>query len=389
MNSSDSPVPNAEPVSSGPELPSTGPDKPTHSESDLLTGGAPRDEGAASNLMEVRVGVTLGGFRLVKKLGEGGMGYVFEAEDPRVKRRVAMKVMKPEVAAKESNRQRFLREAQAAALVEHDHIVPILQVGEENNVPFIVMPFLKGEALDVRLKKSRLETNEIIVIARQTAEGLAVAHEQGLIHRDIKPANIWLEESKSAALRAKILDFGLARLSGEEGHLTQSGTIMGTPAYMAPEQARGLEVDHRADLFSLGCVLYEMTTGKRPFVGRDTMAILSSLALDIPVEPIKLNPKLPPSLSQLTMQLLEKDAAKRTESARDVAEALKRLQPESTVVVIASRQNVEGESPWANIDASSSEMKAPASQLSGSSGPAANSDSSATAAVSHSRDPKA
>jgi len=359
MNSADSPVPNADPTSS-PELPQAPPDKQTFLESELITRGSP-SEGSAAPLMEVKVGVTLGGYRLVKKLGEGGMGFVFEAEDARLKRHVAMKVMKPDVAANENNRHRFIREAQAAALVEHDHIVPILTVGEENNVPFIVMPFLKGEPLDVRLKKGRLQVSEIIAIARQTAEGLAVAHEQGLIHRDIKPANIWLEESKSAALRVKILDFGLARVSGEERHLTQSGAIMGTPAYMAPEQARGREVDHRADLFSLGCVLYEMCTGKRPFTGPDTMSILTSLALDVPAEPHKLNPQLPPALSQLTMQLLEKDAAKRPGSASDMVEALKKLQPESTVVVIAQSQSAPEASPWAGIDASDTEMSPPPS----------------------------
>ena len=237
----------------------------------------------------------LNGYRVLRILGEGGMGMVLEAEDIRLKRRVALKVMKPEVAKKELNRQRFVREAEAAAKVEHDHIVPIFQVGEENGVPFIAMPFLKGEPLDARLKRGRMEMPEIIQIGRQIAEGLAVAHEQGLLHRDIKPGNIWLEEirtserasraEKQQTYRVRILDFGLARLSGDSEHLTQSGTILGTPSYMAPEQARGREVDFRVDLWSLGCILYEMTTGQRPFNGRDTMAIISALALDDPADP--------------------------------------------------------------------------------------------------------
>jgi len=354
MNSTDSPVPNAEPASE-PEQTLDGPDKPTFSESGLVT-GAPVSEGEPGVTTAVKVGMTLGGYRLVKKLGEGGMGFVFEAEEARLKRRVAMKVMKPDVAARENNRERFIREAQAAALVEHDHIVPILTVGEENNVPFIVMPFLKGEPLDARLKRSRLDVPEIVAIGRQSAEGLEAAHKHGLIHRDIKPANIWLEKTDSAGIRVKILDFGLARNSGEEKQLTQSGAIMGTPAYMAPEQARGLEVDHRADLFSLGCILYEMCTGKRAFAGRDTMSILTSLALDAPVEPIKLNPQLPPALSRITMQLLEKAPGKRMASARDVAEALKKLQPESTVVVIAHSSQAVEASPWQDIDSRESEM---------------------------------
>ena len=359
MTSSDSPVPVADPTSS-PEQPSVAPEKPTFSESDLFT-GAPPAEAVSEVTVTVNVGGTLGGYRLLKKLGEGGMGFVFEADDARLKRRVAMKVMKPDVAVKDALRLRFLREAQAAAAVEHDYIVPILQVGEENNVPFIVMPFLKGEPLDARLKRGWLEIAEIIAFGRQTAEGLAAAHKRGLIHRDIKPANIWLETTETAGARVKILDFGLARISGDEAHLTQSGAIMGTPAYMAPEQARGWEVDARADLFSLGCVLYEMCTGKRPFTGSDAMAVLSSLALDIPAEPIKLNSRVPPALSQIIVKLLEKDPAKRPASAKEVAEALKKLMPENTVVVIATKEKTEEASPWADIDASSTEISPPPS----------------------------
>ena len=207
MNSSDSPVPVADPTSS-PEQPSAAPEKPTFSESDLSAGAAPA-EAVSAVTVTVNVGSTLGGYRLLKKLGEGGMGFVFEAEDARLKRHVAMKVMKPEVAVKDGLRLRFLREAQAAATVEHDYIVAILQIGEENNVPFIVMPFLKGEPLDARLKRARLDSAEIIALGRQTAEGLAAAHEHGLIHRDIKPGNIWLETTKTTGTRVKILDFGL------------------------------------------------------------------------------------------------------------------------------------------------------------------------------------
>lgn len=181
----------------------------------------------------------LNGYRILRELGHGGMGLVFEAEDIRLKRRVALKVMKPVVAARDANRQRFLREAQAAAQVEHDHICPIYQVGEDNGVPFIAMPFLKGEPLDAHLKRHCLRIGDAVRIARQTAEGLAAAHAQGLIHRDIKPANVWLEAPRG---RVRILDFGLARSISENTNLTASGAVMGTPAYMAPEQARGRAV---------------------------------------------------------------------------------------------------------------------------------------------------
>lgn len=302
----------------------------------------------------LKVGGTLAGYRLVKKLGEGGMGMVFAAEDIRLKRRVALKLMKPDVAAKEQHRQRFLLEAQAAAAVEHDHIVPIFQIGEDNGIPFFAMPFLKGEPLDVRLKRLRLSIPEIIAIARQTAEGLTAAHENGLIHRDIKPGNIWLETTSDGGHRVKILDFGLARMSSENRqHLTQSGAVMGTPAYMAPEQARGRPVDHRADLFSLGCILYEMTTARRPFTGSDTMAILTALALDTPPDPITINRAVPPQLSKLIMHLLEKDPARRPATAREVAEEIRRLQPENMLVVVAPAAPVEDANPWADIDAES------------------------------------
>ncbi len=301
----------------------------------------------------------LGGYRIMRVLGQGGMGMVLEAVDLRLRRKVAMKVMKPEIAVKETHRQRFLREAQAAAAVEHDHIVPIFQIGEENGIPFIAMPFLKGEPLDARLKRARLDVPEIITIGRQTAEGLAAAHAQGLIHRDIKPGNIWLESNPSSTFRVKILDFGLARLSSDELHLTQSGAIMGTPAYMAPEQARGKQVDHRADLFSLGCIMYEMCTGQRAFTGSDTMAILTALALDTPTEPSEVNRQIPPALSRLVMHLLEKEPGRRCASAREVVDALRKQMPDNTVVVVSQSSPIaESSSPWADIDASMTELPA-------------------------------
>ncbi len=265
----------------------------------------------------------LNGYRILRLLGQGGMGMVFEAEDIRLKRRIALKAMKPEIAAKEEHRVRFLREAQTAAAVEHDFICPIYQVGEENGVPFIAMPFLKGEPLDMRLKRrKKLPIAEAIRIVCEVAEGLAAAHKEGLIHRDIKPANIWLESLANGRSRCRILDFGLARTITDDVHLTQSGAIMGTPAYMAPEQARARPVDHRADLFSLGVILYEMTTGRRPFTGSDTMSILTSLAIDDPTAPNLINAAIPAELSDLTMRLLSKPPENRPASGRAVAEAL-------------------------------------------------------------------
>ncbi len=194
----------------------------------------------------------LGPYRVLKVLGTGGMGVVFLAEDVLLQRRVALKSMKPSVVSGQA-RERFFREARAAAAIEHEHIVSIYQVGEDRGVPYLAMQLLQGEALDERLKRDPvLPTAEVLRIGREIAEGLAAAHERGLIHRDIKPANIWLEGGRG---KVKILDFGLARVVGDTSNLTHSGTIVGTPAYMAPEQARGGHVDARCDLFSLGAVL--------------------------------------------------------------------------------------------------------------------------------------
>jgi eukaryotic-like serine/threonine-protein kinase len=258
----------------------------------------------------------LGGYRVLRVLGMGGMGMVLEADDPKLGRRVAIKVMRPRVAANPRAVKRFLQEARVAAAIEHDHIVPIWHIGEDNGVPFIVMPFLKGESLNARLnREDRLPTAELVRIGVEVVEGLAAAHEKGLVHRDIKPANLWLEAPRG---RVRILDFGLARLTSQEGHLTQSGAIVGTPAYMAPEQARGQTVDARSDLFSVGATLYRAATGCTPFSGSDTMSMLMSLATDTPRPPRAVNPNLPPHLSELIVRLLEKDPARRPHSAREV-----------------------------------------------------------------------
>ena len=266
----------------------------------------------------------LGGYRVLKVLGQGGMGVVFHAEDPQLKRPVALKAMKPALATNTVARQRFVIEAQATAAVKHDHIITIYQVGIDRNVPFLAMEFLKGQTLDDRLKaEEKLPLSDALRIGREIAEGLSAAHENGLIHRDIKPGNLWLEGRKQ---RVKILDFGLARAVGQDVHLTQSGTIVGTPAYMAPEQAKAEKVDARCDLFSLGCVLYRMVTGELPFKGRDTMSMLLAVALDHPRPPQELNPAVPPALNRLILNLLSKKASERPVSAAVVATVLESIE---------------------------------------------------------------
>jgi formylglycine-generating enzyme required for sulfatase activity len=265
----------------------------------------------------------LGDFRVLRVLGRGGMGVVFEAEDTRLGRRVAVKAMLPRIAADPNAKARFVREAKAAAAVEHEHVVPIHLIAEEGGVPFLVMPFLKGESLDERLKREgTLPIAEVVRIGREIAEGLAAAHDRGLVHRDIKPGNIWLEGPRG---RVKILDFGLARPlkgTGPAPEITQSGAVVGTPAYMSPEQGRGQPLDFRTDLFSLGGVLYRAGTGQTPFQGADTASILMALAADTPIDPRRLNPQIPGPLAGVILRLLEKDPALRPQSARDVARLL-------------------------------------------------------------------
>jgi hypothetical protein len=276
----------------------------------------------------------LGSYRVLKLLGSGGMGVVFLGEDPQLERAVALKAMLPAQAAVPSAKQRFLREARAAAAVKHDHIVTIYQVCEDRGVPFLAMELLEGEMLEERLQRvGRLPVTEVLRIGREIADGLAAAHERGLIHRDIKPANVWLEGARA---RVKILDFGLARALSDNTRLTVKGAILGTPAFMAPEQANGQAVDARCDLFSLGCVLYRMATGVLPFDAGDAISTLMAVATEQPRAPAELNRALPPALCNLTLHLLAKSPAERPPSARAVVEALEAIerQEQAPAVVV-------------------------------------------------------
>jgi urea transport system substrate-binding protein len=276
----------------------------------------------------------LGAYRIRGVLGEGGMGVVFDAEDSQLRRRVALKILKPELAPTPSLRERFLQEARAVAALPSDHVVAIYHVGSEGEVPYLAMQYLHGEALEECLQREgRLPAAEAARIGSEIALGLAAAHEAGLIHRDIKPGNIWLETlaeprplgsgTVAAPTRVKLLDFGLARVAGGVSTLTASGAIVGTPHYLAPEQARGQTLDHRCDLFALGCVLYRSLTGVMPFDGPDLLGLLSSLAVDEP-RPIRdFAPDTPAELVDLIRQLLSKSPSQRPATAREVAERLR------------------------------------------------------------------
>jgi serine/threonine protein kinase len=258
-------------------------------------------------------------------LGAGGMGVVLEAEDPTLLRTVAIKLMRPEVATRPGARERFLREARSVAAVAHPRVVVIHHIGEWKGTPFLVMPLMAGRSLQNRLKADPpMPLDEIVRIVREAADGLAAAHARGLTHRDIKPDNLWLEDTTEGS-HVRLLDFGLAR--GDEAEsLTVPGAVMGTPSYMAPEQASGQSVDGRTDLFSLGCVLFELLTGQKAFAGSTVLSVLHALANHHPPEVRALVPTIPASLSDLTKQLLEKSPEHRPTSAIAVSAELRRIE---------------------------------------------------------------
>jgi serine/threonine protein kinase len=266
----------------------------------------------------------LGPYRVLRVLGRGGMGVVLLAEDIQLRRRVALKCILPTTSGSGEARKRFLREARAAAAIDHDNVVTIYHVGEDRNVPFLAMQFLQGETLGNRVRRNGpLPVMEVLRIARETAEGLQAAHERSVIHRDIKPENIWLQGNRS---RVKIVDFGIARASVDDVQLTRTGTVMGTPAYMSPEQARGAMVDRRTDLYSLGCVIYHMATGRPPFQADDTFALLAAVAHDRPPDITVINPDMPEILDALVERLMAKHQDARPNHAGEVVEVLEAIE---------------------------------------------------------------
>jgi serine/threonine protein kinase len=265
----------------------------------------------------------LGNYRVLRLLGQGGMGFVFLAEDVGLQRRVALKVMKPDLDRALEAWQRFLREARIMASIKHEHLVTVFQVGQEDNLIYLAMELLEGESLeDWNRRVGPAPVAEILRIGKEIASGLAVIHQHNLVHRDIKPSNLWLE---SPGARVKILDFGLARSLEDDARFSQVGAIVGTPEYMSPEQARGDKVDARGDLFSLGGVLYSLCTGVRPFPAATTAATLMALASVEPRPVHEVNPAVPGALSDLVTRLLAKDAEDRPGSAAAVVEELRQI----------------------------------------------------------------
>lgn len=278
----------------------------------------------------------LGDYRVSAVLGTGGMGVVLAAHDPVLRRAIAIKLVRPEVAHAPRAKERFLREARSAAAVDHPRVVVIYQVGEWNGIPFLVMPLLAGLSLGARLKQEpAIPLCDAVRFVRETADGLAAAHARGVIHRDIKPDNIWLEQAADGT-HVRLLDFGLAR--GDSEILTEPGRLVGTPFYMAPEQAEGQPVDGRSDLFSLGCVLYELVAGRKAFSGSTLIAVLNALANHHPPRLQEVSPSVPAPLSQLTMRLLEKSPARRPASAADLSAELRSIEAGLTGATIPKPQ---------------------------------------------------
>ncbi len=260
-----------------------------------------------------------GGYEIVGVIGEGGMGAVLKGHEPSLNRYVAIKMLAPHLASNGAARQRFSREAQAAAAVLHENVIAIHRVEESNGLPYLVMPYIAGVSLQTRLdEQGPLALVAILRIGRQIAAGLAAAHAQGLVHRDVKPANILLERGIE---RVTLTDFGLAR-AVDDATLTRSGVIAGTPQYMSPEQARGEPVDARSDLFSLGSVIYAMCTGRPPFRAETSYGILRRITDNDPRPIREINPDIPEWLAAIVGRLHAKSPGDRFQTPVEVAELL-------------------------------------------------------------------
>lgn len=265
----------------------------------------------------------LGGYRIDGVLGVGGMGIVLDGRDQKLGREVAIKVIRPSVALRQVSLTRFLREGRLAASLDHPNIVRVLHVDEDGGVPFLVMEKIEGESLKSCLAvRQTLSVEDVLATGRQIAAGLAAAHDRGMCHRDIKPENILLDEDGG---QARLVDFGLARVIDENMHLTGSGTMLGTPCYLSPEQVDGHRVDHRSDLFSLGSVLFEMVTGVSPFRRSTLLATVAALASDTPDPSHEINPDVPLELSALICRLLKRNPDERIQSAAELETLLKAI----------------------------------------------------------------
>ncbi len=278
------------------------------------------------------IGKTVLHYKILEKLGQGGMGEIYRATDQKLGREVALKVLPSEMASSPERLDRFRREAKALAALDHPGIVGVFSVEEADGVHFLTMQLVEGRSLDQVIPKGGLPLEALLNHATALADALAAAHEKGIVHRDLKPANVIVMDGG----RLKVLDFGLAKMSApqDEGLAyseaptdvqTREGVVMGTVPYMSPEQLSGRTVDHRSDIFSLGILLYEMAAGRRPFEGRSSVELASSILRDTPPPLSKARPELPAELERILSRCLEKEAASRYQSTSELLVALAAL----------------------------------------------------------------